>query len=92
MASKNGHSTGEVGSHSSNPYTTICDVFQRHEDDVLEIEIISPGVLQLDDLQLQKDGTYIGVHKKALAKAFIVARDVFMRRGNPDVEPKVRPP
>jgi hypothetical protein len=57
-------------------YRFLADIFTRRSTaEVLAIEILSPGFGPL-----LQDGTYIGITKKALVQAFLVARQLFFER------------
>ncbi|KAL1965115.1 hypothetical protein VTN77DRAFT_6028 [Rasamsonia byssochlamydoides] len=57
-------------------YEELAEILSKRKDDeVLEIEILLPG---LDPLL--HDGSCIGITKKALVQAFIVARRIFLEK------------
>lgn len=66
------------------PYAALADMFCRHEDEVLEIEVLLTGQTIL------QDGLCIGVPKKLLAAAFMEARNIFTKRNEPGSYPEVR--
>lgn len=61
---------------ASSPYQFLSDNFRENEDKVLEIEILSSEA----GSEVLQDGLCIGISKKFLAKAFLEARTIFMRR------------
>lgn len=62
------------------PYRLLSDIFEGHEDKVLEIEILGSEVPLPQGHLILQDGLSIGLSKKALAKAFLEARSIFMKR------------
>lgn len=61
-------------------FKLIADVFEKHDDDVLEIEVLGSGVPLPEGQLILEDDLCFGIPKKVLAKAFIEAREVFHRR------------
>ncbi|USP76537.1 uncharacterized protein yc1106_03811 [Curvularia clavata] len=57
-------------------YASLTRYFQDHENEVVEIEILPPGV-QPPDGVLMHEGLHLGVSKKALVLAFMEARQQF---------------
>ncbi|CBX91932.1 hypothetical protein IAQ61_000139 [Plenodomus lingam] len=57
-------------------YERISDFFQKHADDVCEVEILPPAIQPRDGVSLQ-DGLNLGIPKKALALAYLEARRRF---------------
>lgn len=71
-------------------YESLSRYFDEHENDVIEIEIL-PTAIQPSDGVLMQDGLCLGVPKKVLASAFLVARQTFFdNRSNSPVDPKVQ--
>jgi hypothetical protein len=57
-------------------YESLRKYFQEHEDEVIEIEILSPAIQPPDGITMQ-DGSSLGLPKKILALAFVEARRRF---------------
>jgi hypothetical protein len=57
-------------------YESLSCYFQEHEDEVVEIEILSPAIAPPDGILMQ-DGLYLGVPKNILALAYMEARQRF---------------
>ena len=57
-------------------YKTLVDIFIRHEDNVIEIEVLPPAIQPPDGIVLQED-LNLGIPKKILALAFLEARQRF---------------
>lgn len=57
-------------------YDKLLQVFSARSNQVLELEIISPAL----GSEILQDGLSIGLTKKALVKAYTVARQIFFKR------------
>lgn len=70
-------------------YESLCCYLDKHENEVLEIEILPPAITPPNGLLLE-DGSSLGVPKKVLAVAFLEARRAFFdNRDNSQTDPKV---
>jgi hypothetical protein len=70
-------------------YESLNRYFDEHENEVVEIEIL-PSAIQPSDGCLMQDGASLGIPKKALALAFLAARQMFFdNKANSQVDPKV---
>lgn len=67
----------------------ITDVFHKHQNDVLELEILGSAIPLPEGHMILEDGLCIGIPKKFLAAAFIEARQVFLRRKEDIVDEEV---
>lgn len=61
-------------------FDVLDDFFRRHQDDVVEIEVLPPAIAPPDGSLILEDGLCIGVPKKVLAAAFVVACSVFFEK------------
>ncbi|KAJ5907926.1 Protein prenyltransferase [Penicillium taxi] len=59
-----------------NVFQELAHIFSSRENNVFEIEIISPSL----GASILQDGLAIGITKKALVQAFTVARQLFTKR------------
>ena len=59
-------------------YETLSKCFQQHEDEVLEIEILSPAIHPPDGFLMQ-DGLNLGITKEGLVLAYLEARHRFFK-------------
>lgn len=57
-------------------YNALNDYFTEHQDEIVEIEILSPAIRPPDGVLMQ-DGLNIGVPKTVLALAFVRAKQLF---------------
>ncbi|EOA85829.1 hypothetical protein ACJQWK_04168 [Exserohilum turcicum] len=57
-------------------YASLSEYLQKHESEVVSIEILPPG-MQPPDGVLMQDGLALGISKKALALAYVEARGQF---------------
>lgn len=62
-------------------YNALSSYFQKHEDYVIEIEILPPAFQPPDGI-LMHDGLNLGIPKKVLAVAYIEARKVFFQNAH----------
>lgn len=70
-------------------YESLCCYLDKHENEVLEIEILPPAITPPNGLLLE-DGSSLGVPKKVLAVAFLEARRAFFdNKDNSQTDPKV---
>lgn len=70
-------------------YESLCCYLDKHENEVLEIEILPPAITPPDGLLLE-DGSSLGVPKKVLVVAFLEARRAFFdNKDNSQTDPKV---
>lgn len=77
----------EQGQHV---YESLSRYFEEHENEVVEIEVLPPAIEPLDGILMQ-DGSSLGIPKKALVSAFLVARQVFFKnKSNSQTDPKVQ--
>lgn len=84
------HSNSSAIEHAQQTYESLCRYFDNHEHEVIEIEILPPAI-QPPDGALMQDGSSLGIPKKALASAFIAARQVFFdNKTNSQTDPKVQ--
>ena len=67
---------------SNSPFEVLSKVFEENEDRVLEIEILGSEVPLPEGQLILEDGSSIGIHKKVLAKAFIEASLIFLKRND----------
>ncbi len=58
-------------------YEALVDFFTRHENEVVEIEVLPPAIQPPDGITLE-EGLNLGIPKKILALAFIEARQRFL--------------
>lgn len=71
-------------------YESLCRYFDEHENEVIEIEILPPAIEPTDGVLMQ-DGLSLGIPKKALAVAFLAARQAFFdNKANSPTDPKVQ--
>lgn len=71
-------------------YTAIKCVFDKHEYEVLEIEILPKAFAPVDGSLLVVDGLCIGIPKAVLVHAFLHARAIFSRRHEKEIDHDVR--
>lgn len=71
-------------------YESLCRYLDEHENEVIEIEILPPAIEPTDGYLMQ-DGSSLGIPKKALALAFLAARQAFFdNKDNSRLDPKVQ--
>lgn len=64
-------------------YKTLCNYFNDHEEDIVEIEVL-PSAIQPDNGILMQEGLNIGIPKKILALAYVEARKQFFENSISD--------
>lgn len=83
------HNDSSVVEQQEHAYELLSRYFDEHENEVIEIEILPPAI-QSPDGALMQDGSHLGIPKKALTLAFLVARATFFdNKSNSPVDPKV---
>lgn len=84
------HSDIAAIEHQQHVYESLSRYFSEHEHEVIEIEILPPAIQPPDGILMQ-DGSSLGVSKKALALAFLAARQIFFdNKSNHPLDPKVQ--
>lgn len=84
------HSDLSAVEQQQHVYELLCRYFDEHENEVIEIEILPPAIEPPDGILMQ-DGSSLGVPKRALALAFLAARQAFFdNKDNSRVDPKVQ--
>ncbi|EKG21927.1 Protein prenyltransferase [Macrophomina phaseolina MS6] len=58
-------------------YAVLNKFFTRHQEDVVEIEVLPPALAPPDGSVTLEDGLCIGVPKRVLAAAFVAACSIF---------------
>lgn len=83
------HSDPQAVEQQRLAYESLCCYLDKHENEVLEIEILPPAITPPNGLLLE-DGSSLGVPKKVLAVAFLEARRAFFdNKNNSQTDPKV---
>ncbi|KAJ4994239.1 hypothetical protein SVAN01_00068 [Stagonosporopsis vannaccii] len=70
------HSNPPAVEQRQHVYETLCCYFDEHENEVIEIEILPPAI-EPPTGSFMQDGSSLGIPKKALAAAFLSAREAF---------------
>ncbi|KAF3007781.1 hypothetical protein E8E13_010296 [Curvularia kusanoi] len=74
--------------HQQHAYESLCTYLSKHENEVMEIEILPPAIAPPNGLLLE-DGLNLGIPKKVLASAVLAARRAFFdNKDNSQTDPK----
>lgn len=83
------HSDPSAVEQRQHVYESLCRYFDEHEHEVIEIEIL-PSAIEPPTGSLMQDGSSLGIPKKALAGAFLAARQAFFdNKDNSQTDSKV---
>jgi len=83
------HNDPSAAEQRQHVYESLCRYFEEHEHEVIEIEILSPAIVPPTGAFMQ-DGSSLGIPKKALATAFLSARQAFFdNKDNSPTDSKV---
>jgi hypothetical protein len=84
------HSDSSTVEQQQHIYESLSRYFDEHENEVIEIEVLPPAIEPTNGVLMQ-DGSSLGIPKKALISAFLVARQVFFEnKSNSQTDSKVQ--
>lgn len=77
---------GCVHNAQEQAYNALNCIFDKHENEVLEIEILPKAFTPVDGSLLLVDDLCIGIPKAVLIHAFLYARAIFSRRHEQEID------
>jgi hypothetical protein len=80
MMTSTSSTVSKIQKTSNGAYDALRRLFEHHREHVLEIEILPSAIAPSAGEFLVQDDLFVGLSKKVLVSAFLVARDVFSRR------------